>query len=267
MLLVMRVMLGKQMPEHTEGQDRQPNLFKKGFEKSTLWMHLIAALSAFTSDVLVPLLHHCTLGLMIAALAGGGGAWLLARFKVFKHETCAAFFVFFLVTAALAVPVFAAQELSGEPEEGVAAQVLPAIRRLQDMLGIIDKRTRRIEENTNKIIGLLQEKQPNRPAAMAQHIAGMWGEGDCATVSYRFAKVDQALVVESVNRPQGTKPYKFVGTIIGATDATLEVRGEAPDAAKGLSATFRYEGNGVTRRLHWQDHVAGGTDVELNRCE
>ena len=69
-----------------------------------------------------------------------------------------------------------------------------------------------------------------------------------------------------MNCPDGTSPYRFVGTIISERDTSIEVRGETPETAKGLSATFQYDGNGVTERLHWQDHVAGGTDVELNRC-
>jgi hypothetical protein len=117
------------------------------------------------------------------------------------------------------------------------------------------------------ISGLLQTRQAPHPTAIAQHIAGTWGEGDCATASYRFQRVQNALIVESGKRPAGAQPYRFEGTIINESDTAMDVRGEKPESAKGLAATFHYESNGTTERLHWQDRVSGGTDVELNRCE
>ncbi len=247
-------------------KDEVKRIFKTGIERSSAWMHLVAAFTVFASDVVEPLVQQCTGWLLVAALGCGGGSWFLGRFRVLKHEIAAAFIVFFAVTAGLSGVVYAAQKESPHPEKGVAAQLFPAIQQLQVSLNIIDRRTQRIETKQDQILGLLHERERPHPSIISQHIAGLWGEGDCSVVSYRFAKEESALVVEGVNRPKGAKPYKFVGTIIGDKDTSMEVRGEAPEAAKGLSATFRYEGNGVTERLHWQDHVSGGTDVELNRC-
>jgi hypothetical protein len=242
-------------------------LISTGFHRSHSWMHLIAVFFAFASDFVKPLLPYLT-GLLVGISFGLFLLiWVLIKFRRFRNETLAAAAIFFLITAILSVVVLVIQKAEGNPEEGAAAHSIPGIIELQQKLDIIDTRTIRIEANTNKIIAILQPKP--HPSTILQHIAGVWGEKDCSKVTYRFSRVENALTIESAKRPSGTKPYKFVGTIIGDKDTTMEVRGEAPEAAQGLAATFEYEssGNGQIQRLHWQDRVANGTDVELNRCE
>lgn len=193
-------------------------------------------------------------------------ALLLHRYQRVKRETAAAIVTFLLVSFGLSILIGAAEAATGDTKEGAVAQFVPQIRQLQETLNIIGRHTVRIEQNTNTIIKILNDKQKSQPSAISQHIAGMWGESNCSTVSFRFVKAQNALVIESVNQPSGTPPYRFVGTIISEQDTSMEVRGEEPATAKGLSATFRYEGNGVTEHLQWQDRISGGTDVELNRC-
>ena len=104
------------------------------------------------------------------------------------------------------------------------------------------------------------------PSTIRTKIAGGWGEGSCAAVSYWFTLHDQALLIDSAHRPRNTHAYHFVGTVQSEKDQAMEVRGEAPDGARGLSSTFTLESNGMTERLVWQDHTLNGTSVELNRC-
>jgi hypothetical protein len=243
------------------------DLLSAGVQRSTGWMHVIAVFFAFTSDFVKPILPYLT-GLLVGITFGVFLLiWFLVRFRRLRSETLAAAAIFFLVTAALSVAVLGIQRIEGNPEEGATAHAFSEVRQLQRSLDIVGQRTVRIEADTKQILGLLNKKQPPHTATILQHIAGNWGEGDCSAVSYRFSRVENALVIESVKRPSGAPPYGFVGTIVSEGDASIEVRGEKPESAKGLAATFQYESNGVTERLRWQDHVAGGTDVELNRCD
>jgi hypothetical protein len=242
------------------------HLIGASFERSSGWMHVIAAICAFTTEVLKPLLHHFTLTAVVIALVAIGIIYPLIRKGWIAFDVGAAALVFFITTFICSTALLAAEAVSGDPPEGVLAHEIPPVRDLQQWLRIVDQRTQRIEAKTDRILQIVTDQHTSKPSAIAQHISGQWGEGDCSQVSYAFSKVGDALTIESAKRPDNAAAYRFVGTIIKDSDLSMEVRGEEPDSAKGLSATFEYESNGVTERLHWQDHVSGGTDVELNRC-
>jgi hypothetical protein len=117
--------------------------------------------------------------------------------------------------------------------------------------------------NSTISVGTAPDK---KPSIIRSKLSGAWGENHCDKVSYRISVDGPALVMESLGRPPGTKPYRFVGTILSDEDNEMQIRGEEPDQAYGASTTLSYRTNGVTERLEWTDHGVGHTPIILNRC-
>jgi len=97
-------------------------------------------------------------------------------------------------------------------------------------------------------------------------LPGLWGEAGCDVVTYRFGIVERAVVVESVKRPPGTRPYRLLATIQVASGDKMEVLGEEPSEVQGSGARFTYATNGIVERLNWDDHLPNSPPVELVRC-
>jgi hypothetical protein len=108
------------------------------------------------------------------------------------------------------------------------------------------------------------ESRPKPAPRVLQHIAGLWGEEECA-VTFRFSVRGDALIVDAERRPAASRPYHLVATITSARGDVLEVRGEEPVEARGAAATFTYSSNGAVDTLNWDDQVSPHSS-ELRRC-
>lgn len=119
-----------------------------------------------------------------------------------------------------------------------------------------------IENGVGQI--LAEVKPPRITPRIRQKLPGIWGETGCR-VTYRFDVREKAVTVVSLRRPSGTNPYRLVASIVSESGDELNVTGEEPEAARGMSATFTYRSNSVVERLTWNDR-AGSVPLELDRC-
>jgi hypothetical protein len=123
----------------------------------------------------------------------------------------------------------------------------------------------RLAESVNALRRDVRAERDRTAASnIVNRIGGLWGEPGCR-VQWRITLKADALTAEFARRPVGAKPWTFVGTVLRQSDTSLDVMGEAPQAAKGYVATFAYETNGVTEALTWNDRSLG-TPLVLERC-
>jgi hypothetical protein len=61
-------------------------LVKEGFERATAWLHIFAALFAFTSDLIKPLIPRCSLLFVIYPPLGSEPTFSLAQVALGPHN-------------------------------------------------------------------------------------------------------------------------------------------------------------------------------------
>jgi hypothetical protein len=111
-------------------------LVKEGFERATAWLHIFAALFAFTSDLLKPLIPRCSLLFVIGGLSVAAVVFFLATRFGKASEKLAAVFSASLILAICSLGFLLLQQLMPN-ENGVLADLVPGIEQLQKKLGII----------------------------------------------------------------------------------------------------------------------------------
>ena len=129
--------------------------------------------------------------------------------------------------------------------------------KVQESIADIQRRTTRIEG------AILDDRDADRD--LYSKVRGRWGENEMCDVVWTIDIIGAALVAEATKRPPDSPPWRFVATITGANQASIEVRGEAPSQARGYAATFQYESNGVVEKLFWIDRTKLAP-LELIRC-
>jgi hypothetical protein len=115
------------------------------------------------TDVVKPLLPHCTVWVFVAALAGLACLLVMMRLKKIATEVGAALVTFCLMTALLSVAVIGLQKIVGGEEEGAFARLIPGIEELQKKLGLMETK-----------LGAIQQVQHEEAArAAARHAEEM----------------------------------------------------------------------------------------------
>jgi tetratricopeptide (TPR) repeat protein len=140
-----------------------PGLLRAGFKRSAHWAHPAAALFAFATDVVKPMLPHCTVWVFLAMLAGLACLVLLVRRKMIATEVGTGLIVFCLMTALLSMVVIGLQRIVGEEGDGAFAKVLPGIEEMQKSLGIVG----------TKLDAMQQSQQQEAALAAARHAEEM----------------------------------------------------------------------------------------------
>jgi tetratricopeptide (TPR) repeat protein len=123
-----------------------PGVLRAGFKHSAHWAHPVAALFAFASDVIKPLLPHCTVWVFVAALIGLGCLLLMIRLKKFAAELGAALATFCFMTALLSVAVIGLQKIVGGEENGAFANLIPTVEELQKKIGLVETKLETIQQ-------------------------------------------------------------------------------------------------------------------------
>ena len=152
----------RHFPQHTRQflNLESPGLLKAGFKHSAHWAHPVAALFAFASNVVKPLLPHCTVGVLLVALVGLACLLVMMRLKKIAAEIGAALVTFCLMTALLSVAVIGLQKIVGGDEKGAFAELIPGIEQLQHKLGVVEAKLETIE----------QAQQQEAAEAKARHV-------------------------------------------------------------------------------------------------
>jgi tetratricopeptide (TPR) repeat protein len=172
-----------------QGLGELRGLLGKAFQRSALWMHLVAIFAAFTSDVLHPLLHYCSLWLFVAALAVVVGLLFVARGAILRTETRTAAALFFLITAVLSLAVLGLQKIEGDPNDGAFGHVSNTVRDLQKKLDIVsskadtlnhklDTANRNLDELARKVDEISRETSV--PLSALQQILARLGESNAS---------------------------------------------------------------------------------------
>jgi hypothetical protein len=110
-------------------------------------------------------------------------------------------------------------------------------------------------------IDTLSRESANRsvpaPSRIRRRIGGDWTDADCSTF-FRFAVVDQALVIDGYRKADGVKLSHQVATIT-PSDADPD---KLFTQEKGRAAEFTYSTNGVEPRLRWDDKRTPPKDLQ-----
>ncbi|HTU11689.1 MAG TPA: hypothetical protein VMG08_12425 [Allosphingosinicella sp.] len=98
-------------------------------------------------------------------------------------------------------------------------------------------------------------------------LPGRWGEIEpaCGLV-WNIEIRGEALIAEIVTRPPGVAPYTLTARITRARGDEMDIVGREPAAARGSAAHFRYQFDGVTERLTWDDERRAANLNEYRRC-
>lgn len=130
--------------------------------------------------------------------------------------------------------------------------------------GEIQERISAIQRTTTRIEGaILDDRTKDRD--LYAKVRGRWGENELCEVVWTIDIQGAALIAEATERPLDTPPWRFIATITGANQESIEVRGESPSEARGYAATFQYESNGLVEKLFWIDR-SKLAPLELTRC-
>ena len=121
-------------------------LLKTGFAHSAHWAHPVAALFAFASDVVKPILPHCTPRVLEGALALLACLLVLMRFKKITAELGATLITFCVMTAVLSVAVIGLQKIVHGEQDGAFATLSPGIAALQEKLGLVETTLESIQQ-------------------------------------------------------------------------------------------------------------------------
>lgn len=126
------------------------------------------------------------------------------------------------------------------------------------------------DRSGDEIISILNRQFPDKPPIL-KDVGGLWGdlEPPCETI-WNFSIVESgdraAVVAKIVKSSAGSSDYKFVGSIIHASDDRLIVEGLEPASALGATAHFVYDA--TTQRLTWDDRARGSGGAEIyRRCD
>src|SRR5258707_11782740 len=93
----------------------------EGFHRSVAWIHVVGAFGALATDILKPYFGHVTLGILIAAVAGGAFLWWsihTGRIAKKSRRLAATGLAFVSIVAAICVVLFGLQVIEGDPDEG-----------------------------------------------------------------------------------------------------------------------------------------------------
>jgi hypothetical protein len=105
-------------------------LVKEGFERATIWLHISAALFAFTSDFLKPTFPYCTLWLAIGGIALFVAVFFASKLHMLSEELGSA-----VLAASLILAIFSSALLGLQGfirnENGVLAELVPGVTALQ----------------------------------------------------------------------------------------------------------------------------------------
>jgi tetratricopeptide (TPR) repeat protein len=144
-------------------------LLKEGFERSTHWAHTTTALFVFASDFLKPVIPLCTVWVAVAALFLLVSLLIAMKYRAISTKLAFSFLIFCSLTAVLSLVMIGLQESVGD-ERGVLADLIPAVERLQDRLGIIDVKLDAVKRDT-EALRTAQEQEAAR--AEARHAEAM----------------------------------------------------------------------------------------------
>jgi tetratricopeptide (TPR) repeat protein len=193
----------------------KPDALKEGFKHSAHWAHPIAALFAFSTDVVKPLLPHCTVWVIILAFGALIGLIVLMRRGRIANQAAITLISFCLMTALLSACVIGLQIVVGGERDGAAAELIPGIKSLQTDLGLVSRQLQVIDEN--------QRREAALAAARNEALLQTLGE-------------NQRQILDNFAREKGVDPrvlaplFEALGQH-GLTDEQLRVRaGEAVKA-------------------------------------
>jgi Flp pilus assembly pilin Flp len=163
-------------------------LFKDGFKRSAHWAHPAAALFAFATDVVKPILPHCTVWVFVGAL--GTLAFLLVMMRLGKiaKEAGAALIAFCVMIALLSVAVIGLQRIVGGEEDGAFAKLVPGVEELQKKLGFVE----------TKLNVISQEQRQEAARAEVRHGEEMKALSD-----------NQKALLEALSREKGVGNVPF----------------------------------------------------------
>jgi hypothetical protein len=194
----------KHSPQYTRRflKVESPGLLRAGFKHSAHWAHPVAALFAFASDVVKPLLPRCTVWLFVAAVIGLGCLLVMMRLKKIAAEIGAA-----LVTAVLSVAVIGLQKIVGGEENGAFVELFPEIEELQKNLGLVQ----------TKLEAIRQAQQHEDERAEVRHAQEM------QSVKALDEKIDQKYraFVEIVSREKGVPIAALAQILVRLGETTI----------------------------------------------
>jgi hypothetical protein len=145
------------------------HLIKEGFEHSTHWAHTTTALFVFASDFLKPVLPLCTVRVAATALCVPILLLLAMQYRVVSMKAGYSLLMFCVITAILSLGMLGLETAIGD-EHGALADMFPAIERLQEKLGVIDKKLDAVKHDTE---ALLQGQKQEATLTEARHADAM----------------------------------------------------------------------------------------------
>ena len=126
----------------------KPRQLRTGFESAPHWVHITAAFFAFTSDVVKPLLPHCTWWVLALAITALFVLLIAVRLQKISMEIGSAIVVFCLITAILLFGVIGLQKYTGNDPEGI---ILSSVTALGEKLDNVLAELRTVKEDVGKV--------------------------------------------------------------------------------------------------------------------
>src|ERR1019366_1175741 len=173
-----------------------------GVRRSAHWAHPVAALFAFATDVVKPILPHCTVWVLVAALAVIACLLIVIRLKAITMEIGATLIAFCLMTALLSVAVIGLQKVVGG-DDGAFARLIPGIEELQKKFGLVATK-----------LDLIQQAQQQEAALAASRDA---------EVANRLNAMDATLrsIVETTAHEKGVPVEALVQILTRLGETTI----------------------------------------------
>ncbi len=111
-------------------------LWEKGYEPASRWLHITAVCFAFASDFLKPLFPRFTLKLALGGATFPVLPFLGIRFGIVSEQLGATIIVFCVIAAILSLCMLVLQR---GHVHGALAKLVPGVEELQKKLGVIGK--------------------------------------------------------------------------------------------------------------------------------
>src|SRR5215469_336269 len=163
-------------------------LLKAGFHRSTHWAHPLAALVAFSLDVIKPAYPHCPGWVAGSAIVAILVVMIVMKFWKEAREIGAAIIAFFVVTTVLSGVVIAAEAVFGG-EGGSVAERVPYLNDAQKHLGIDASLSVANRNLVAKLAGVKPGAIGTSPAQQ-QITYESQAEADRTRVTYRLPYLD-----------------------------------------------------------------------------
>lgn len=108
------------------------------------------------------------------------------------------------------------------------------------------------QDRQGKVIDKIKDAVAPDEAPARKQINGVWGEEGC-NVTYRFTLTGDVLSVESLKRPDGTKPYKSVASVVSAKGNELRTVDETSGNDKGRASVLTVSTAKELPKLIWKN--------------